>query len=76
MPNCLFCLNHYSNGSNEVLTSCAMEKRGLSSANRLAAVDRYSDRSLMYIKNNSGPSMEPWDKPASVLTQGEACPFF
>ena len=53
-----------------------MEKRGLSSANRLAAVDRYSDRSLMYIKNNSGPSMEPWDKPASVLTQGEACPFF
>ena len=62
MPNYLFYLNHYSNGSNEVLTFCAMEKRDVSSAKRLAAVDRYSDRSLKYIKNNSGPSMEPWGK--------------
>ena len=22
-----------------------------------------------------GPSMEPWGRPASILAQGEACPF-
>ena len=59
----------------EVLTLCTMKKRDLSSAQRLAVVDRSSDSSLMSIKNNSGPSMEPWGTPALMLAQGEAWPF-
>ena len=44
-------------------------KRDTSSAKNLAFVDRLSDRSLMQIKNNSGPSMEPWGTPALILTR-------
>ena len=62
-------------GFAEVLTFCTMEKRDGSYAKNLAVVDRLSDRSLMWIKNNSDPSMEPWGTPGSILTQGEACPF-
>ena len=59
----------------EILTFCTMEKRDVSSTKSLSVVDRSSDRSLMQIKNNSGPSMEPWGTPASIVTQGEAYPF-
>ena len=47
-----------------------MEKRDVSSTKSLAVVDKLSDRSLTLIKINSGPSMEPCDTPASVLSQG------
>ena len=47
-----------------------MEKRDVSSTKSLAVVDKLSDRSLTLIKINSGPSMEPCDIPASVLSQG------
>ena len=52
-----------------------MEKRDVSFTKSLAVVDKLSDRSLTLIKINSGPSMEPCDTPASVLSQGEACSF-
>ena len=52
-----------------------MEKGDVPSAKSLAVVDRPSDRLSMEIKNNSGPSMEPWGTPASILTQGDACRF-
>ena len=48
-----------------------MEKRHVSSAKNLAVIDRLSDSSLMKIKNNSGPSMEPWGPPSSMLSQGD-----
>ena len=47
-----------------------MEKRDVSSTKSLAVVDKLSDRSLTLIKINSGPSMEPCDTPASVLSKG------
>ena len=74
MPNCLFNLNHYSNGL-KILTFCTMEKRNVWSGKSLAIVDRLSDGSLMWIKNNICPSMGFWGTPASILAQGEDCPF-
>ena len=29
----------------------------------------------MVIKNNSGPSIEPWGTLISIMARGEACPF-
>ena len=38
---------------------CTTEKREVSSANNLGLDDKSSDRSLIYIKKNSGPRMDP-----------------
>ena len=47
----------------------------MSSANSLAFEDNPSDKSLIYIKNNNGPSIEPWGTPALTSDQPETCPF-
>ena len=39
--------------------SCRTEKREVSSANNLGLGDKSSDRSLTYIKKNSGPRIDP-----------------
>ena len=39
--------------------SCTTEKREVSSANNLGLEDKSSDRSLIYIKKNSGPRIDP-----------------
>ena len=44
------------------------ENKDVSSANSLAFEDNPSDKSLIYIKNNNGPSMEPCETP--LLTSG------
>ena len=47
----------------------------MSSANNLAIDERPSARSFIYIKNRSGPSMEPWGIPALTLAQEEVYPL-
>ena len=41
----------------------------------LAFGDNPSVRSFMYIRNRSGPNMEPWRAPALTSAQEEACPL-
>ena len=47
----------------------------MTSANSLASEDNPSDKSLIYIKNINGPSIEPWGTPDSTSDQSEAYPF-
>ena len=51
------------------------ENNEVSSANNFAFDERPSARSLIYIKNRSGPSMEPWGTPALTSAQEEVCPL-
>ena len=48
-------------------------KSGILSASSLVTEVNSSVRSLMYIKNNNGPKMEPWGTPASIWKQFEDC---
>ena len=41
----------------------------------LVLEDKPSTKLLIYIKNNSGPRMEPWGTPALTLVLEEDCPF-
>ena len=59
----------------EVLLSWITENKDVSSAKSLAFEDNPSDKSLIYIKNNNGPSMEPWGTLALTSDQSETCPF-
>ena len=52
-----------------------MEKRKVSSAKSLILEDKSSAKSLICIKNNNGPRMEPWGTPALTLVHEEDCPF-
>ena len=45
------------------------------SANNLAIDERASARSFIYIKNKSGPNMEPCGTPAVTSAQEEDCPL-
>ena len=47
----------------------------MSSENNFAFDERPLARSLIYIKNRSGPSMEPWGTPAVTSAQEEDCPL-
>ena len=47
----------------------------MSSAKSLVLEDKPSAKSLIYIKNNNGPKMEPWGTPALILVHEEDCPF-
>ena len=57
------------------MLSWITEIKDVSSANSLAFEDNPSDKSLIYIKNNNGPSMEPWGTPALTSDQSAICPF-
>jgi len=46
--------------SNSVL---AVINKTVSSAKNLGTVYKHEGRSLMYVKNNSGPNMDPWGTP-------------
>ena len=59
----------------EVLLSWITENKDVSSANSLAFEGNPSDKSLIYIKNNNGPVMEPWGSPALTSDQSKTCPF-
>ena len=59
----------------EILLSWITENKDVLSANSLAFEDNPSDKSLIYIKNNNGPSMEPWRTPVLTSDQSENCPF-
>ena len=59
----------------EVLLTWITENKDILSANSLAFEDNPSDKLLIYIKNNNGPSMEPWGTPALTSDQSETCPF-
>ena len=52
-----------------------IEKRNVSPANSLEFETRFSDKSFIYIKESSGPRIEPWGTPASTLTHVEFWPF-
>ena len=43
-----------------------MEKIDVSSANSFTVDERLLPRSFMYIRNNSGPKIEPWSTLASI----------
>ena len=59
----------------EVLLSWITENNDVSSAKILIFADNPSDKSLIYIRNNNGPTMEPWATPALTSYQSETCPF-
>ena len=59
----------------EVLLSWITENKNVSSGNSLAFEGNPSDKSLIYIKNNNGPVMEPWGSPALTSDQSKTCPF-
>ena len=59
----------------EVLLSWITKNKDVPSANSLAFEGNPSDKSLIYIKNNNGPSIEPWETPALTSGQSEICPF-
>ena len=57
------------------IKSQTTENKDVSSASSLVFEDNPSEKSLIYIKNNNGPSMEPWGIPALTSGQSETCPF-
>ena len=59
----------------EVLLSWITEKKDVSSENSLAFEDNPSDKSLIYIKYNNGPSIEPWGTSTLTSDQSETCPL-
>ena len=46
--------------------SCTTEKREVSSTNNLGLEDKSSNKSLIYIKENSWPRIDPWGTPAFI----------
>ena len=48
-----------------------VENRDVSSANNVGLHWRLWDKSLMYIRNKSSPSIEPWETTALILAQDE-----
>ena len=54
-----------------ITESWIMEKREVSSAKNLMLKDKPSARSLVCIKNNNDPRMEPWGTPVFE----DDCPF-
>ena len=59
----------------EALLSWITENKDVSSANSLVFEDNLSDRSLIYIKNNNGPSMDPWGTRALISDKSDTYPF-
>ena len=55
----IFAMSLFSSRA-EVLLSWITENKDVLPANSLAFEDNPSDKLLIYIKNNNGPSMEPW----------------
>ena len=53
----------------EVLISLITENIEVSSANNLHSLLRPSDKSLIYIKDNKGPGIDPWETPALTAVQ-------
>ena len=50
-----------------------MGKREVSSAKSLVLEDTPSTVTLIYIKNNNSPRMEPWGTPTLTLDYEEGC---
>ena len=50
-----------------------VENNEVSSANNLADDSKFSGRSLMYVKNGSGPNIDPSGRPASTEAHLECC---
>ena len=57
------------------MLSWMTENKDVSSANSLAFENNTFDKSLINIKNNNAPSMEPWGTPALTSDQSGTCPF-
>ena len=53
---------------------CATENKKASSVNNLVLDDNSSAKSFMYIKKNSGPSIEPCGTPVLTLVYVKTCP--
>ena len=58
-----------------ITESWITKKREVSSAKSLVLEDKPSAKSLIHIKNNHGPRMQPWETPALTLVHEEDCPF-
>ena len=54
-----------------ILLSIITEKTDVSSANILKLYRRPSGKSLMKIRKNKGPRMEPWGTPVNTCSQVE-----
>ena len=59
----------------EASTFLTTEKSEVSSANNLEFDAKFSDKSMILMKNNSDPRIEPWETLASILAHKEYCPF-
>ena len=59
----------------EASTFLTTEKSEVSSANNLGFDVKCSDKSIILMKNNSDPRIEPWETLASILAHKEYCPF-
>ena len=70
----VFCKASFSSLT-EVLISWTTENRNVPSANSLHSILRPSDKSLIYIKNNKSPNIDPWGTSAWTSAQDEHWPF-
>ena len=55
--------------------SWTVEHSHVPSANNFGLHCRLWDKSLMYIRNKTGPNIEPWRTPALILAQDELWPL-
>ena len=67
---CIFANSLFSSRA-ESLLSWITENKKVSSANSLAFEGSRSDKSLIHIKNNNGPSIESWGTPALTSDQSD-----
>ena len=58
-----------------VFRSRTTENKEVSSAKPFGFEGRFSAKSLIQIKNNSGPKIEPWGKPPWIFFQLDVCPL-
>ena len=63
----------FAKSPSQVLLSWITENEDESSSNSLGFKDNLSDKSLIYVKNNNGSSMETWETPAQTSGQSETC---
>ena len=59
----------------EILLAWIRENNDVWSANISAFVDYPYDKALIFIKNNNGINIDPWETTALTSDQSEICPF-
>ena len=64
-------LRSYLSSFADTFTSWVTENKNISSVNSLTLNDALSDKSLVSIRNNNGPKIDPCGTPVFTLDQAE-----